>query len=266
MLDCAEGCQRQMMKYNVPYGSLSGVFLTHLHADHVLGLPGLVQTLNLSGRKEPVPIFGPKGTEAFMDSLFSIPSFKAGFDLVVKDQPSKKATALSHDLFSVTTYPTDHSCAAVGYVLEENARVRFHEKKAKSLGVKGRLFSELMEKKKLIIGGKTIRLEDVTYLHPGKKLVFTGDTAPCKGTLSAAKGATVLIHDSSFSEEHADKAEKTRHSTAAQAARLAAEAGVQKLILTHLGNRYEDRKVLLAEAQRVFPQTELASEGMEWMV
>ncbi len=266
LFDCAEGCQRQMMKYNVPYGSLGAIFLTHLHADHVLGLPGLVQTLNLSGRKEPLMIFGPKGTHAFAESLFSVPNFSASFELVVKEQPSKKAPAFEADLFEVSSYPTDHSCPSVGYVLEEKPKTKFHEEKAKGLGIRGRLFSEILEKKKVTVGGKVIHLEDVTFQQPGKKFVFTGDTAACKGTREAAKGADVLVHDSSFSEKHADKAKLTRHSTAKQAADLAKEADVKKLILTHIGNRYEDRSVLLKEAQAVFPASELAQEGKEWFV
>lgn len=267
LFDCAEGCQRQMMKFGVPYGSLSAVFLTHLHADHVLGLPGLLQTLSLAGRKEALPVFGPPGVKAFCDALFGIPSLQPDFPVqVIEVAPDAKTACLKNSLFSVWSYPVQHSCAAVGYVLEEHEKIKFDEALAKSKGIKGRMFSEITEKKKLTINGQIIKLADVTFKQTGKKLVFTGDTQVCISSQKAAKGADVLIHDCSFVEADADKAAETKHSTAKQAALLAKKAGVKKLILTHVGNRYEPRDPVLAEAKAVFDAVELAQEGKEWMV
>ncbi|MBI5226440.1 ribonuclease Z [Candidatus Micrarchaeota archaeon] len=267
LFDCAEGCQRQMMKFGVPYGSLSAIFLTHLHADHVLGLPGLMQTLNLAGQKDPLPIFGPPGTKAFCDALFGIRGFRPDFPVPVTEvSAEKKAVCFENALFSVSSFPVQHSAIAVGYVLEENEKIKFNEDLARSRGIKGRLFTEITEKKKLTINGQVIKLADVTYKQPGKKLVFTGDTQACASTLKAAKGADVLVHDCSFIEKDADKAAETKHSTAFQAATLAKKAAVKRLILTHIGNRYEPREPVLAEAKTVFEATDLAHEGKEWFV
>ncbi len=267
LFDCAEGCQRQMMKFGVPYGSLSAIFLTHLHADHVLGLPGLLQTLNMAGRKDALRVFGPPGVKAFCEKLFGIPSFRPDFQVDVAEVASdKKAVCLENALFSVSSYPVQHSCAAVGYVLEENEKIKFNEDLARSKGIKGRLFTDIMTKKKLTINGAVIKLSDVTFKQAGKKLVFTGDTQACLATQKAAKGADVLVHDCSFVEADAEKARETMHATAFQAATLAKKADVKKLILTHIGNRYEPRDPVLKEAQSVFPASELAHEGKEWMI
>lgn len=267
LFDCAEGCQRQMMKFGVPYGSLSAVFLTHLHADHVLGLPGLLQTLNMAGFQGPLPIFGPPGLKVFCEKLFSISSFRPDFPVEVTEVAAdEKTVCLETALFSVWSYPVQHSCTAVGYVLEENEKIKFDEAKAKGMGIKGRLFTEITEKKKLTLDGKVIKLADVTFKQPGKKLVFTGDTQACPATQKAAKGADVLVHDCSFVDADADKAAETKHATAKQAAALAKKAGVKKLILTHIGNRYEPREPVLKDAQAVFAQAELAHEGKEWMI
>ncbi len=267
LFDCAEGCQRQMMKYNVPYGQVSAIFLTHLHADHVLGLPGLVQTLNMTERKEALPIFGPPGTQAFLDTLFSLPNFAPDFKLAAFEvSHTEETVCVDEKLFQIRAFPVSHSTKAVGYVLEEKAKTKFHEEKAKSMGIRGRLFTQITEKGELTLSGKTIRLEDVTFQEPGKKIVFTGDTQPCTSVVDAAKNATVLVHEATFDEKEKAKAKKTKHSTALEAGKQAKAAGAKKLILTHFGNRYEDRRKLVAEAQTVFPETEAAAEGKEWLI
>ncbi|MBI4360603.1 ribonuclease Z [Candidatus Micrarchaeota archaeon] len=267
LLDCAEGCQRQMMKFGVPYGSLSGVFLTHLHADHVLGLPGVIQTLNLADRKAVLPIFGPAGTRDFVETLLDLPSLRAKFPVTVTEMPhTQTASCLKTTLFEVRSFPVQHSSKAVGYVMEEAEKTKFHEDQAKSKGIQGRLFTQIQEMGELTVKGKKIRLEDVTFKQAGKKLAFTGDTQACRSTQENAENADVLVHDCTFLEEHKDLADQTKHATALSAATLAKKAHVKKLILTHLGNRYANRNVLLDEAQRVFPATELAQEGKEWLI
>ncbi len=266
LFDCAEGSQRQMMKFGVPYGSIWAIFLTHLHADHVLGLPGLLQTMKMAGRKEPLRVFGPTGTKRFVDALLGVPGIAVDFPVDVVDvSAEKQEKCFENALFSVSSFPVEHLCKAVGYALEEHEKVRFHEALAKSKGIRGRMFTELTEKKKIVLEGKTIKLADVTYKQPGRKIVFSGDTEPCAAMLKAAKGAEVLVHDSSFIEKDADKASETKHSTALKAAELAKKAKVKRLILTHIGNRYDNRLVLLDEAKAVFSETEIAQEGREWL-
>jgi ribonuclease Z len=261
LFDACEGVQRQMMKYGVSYAKTDAVFLTHLHADHWLGLLGLTQTMNMSGRQRELKVFGPRGTKNFFETLFATRELRTSFPVTVKDV--RKSRVFECELFSVEAFPVEHGCPAVGYTLQEPEKTRFHEEKAKSLGVKGRLFSELSEKKELKINGKKVRLKDVTYRQPGRKIVFSGDTAPCKELTGAAKKADLLVMDSCFSEKEAGMAKEKKHSTALQAAKTAKKAGAQKLLLTHFSNRYEDREPLLEEAKTVFEESSLAREGLE---
>ncbi|MDP2717118.1 MAG: ribonuclease Z, partial [Candidatus Micrarchaeota archaeon] len=246
LFDCAEGCQRQMMKYNVPYGQVSAIFLTHLHADHVLGLAGLVQTLNMTERKEALPIFGPPGTKAFLETLFSLANFAPDFRIAPFEvSHTEKTVCVDEKLFQIRSFPVNHSTKAVGYVLEEKAKTKFHEEKAKAMGIKGRLFTQIMEKGKIKVGDRTISLKEVTFQESGKKIVLTGDTEPCASVVENARGANVLVHEATFDEKQKAKARKTRHSTALEAGKQAKAADVKKLILTHFGNRYEDRRKLV---------------------
>ena len=259
LLDACEGVQTQLMRYRVGYGKLKAIFISHLHADHFLGVPGLVQTLNMGGRTEPLFLFGPRGTRKLFEELFSIRQFQPNFPIITRD--CIEGECHREKLFTVSCFPVEHGCPAIGFVIEEPEKTRFHEAKAKKLGIKGRLFTELSEKGSVKVGRKTVKLKDVSYCQPGKKIVYTGDTKPCKAVVDAAKGADLLIHDSAFSHEDRTLAAEKKHSTAKQAAEDARKAKVKKLLLTHFSNRYDDRTKLLEEARVVFAESDLGVEG-----
>ncbi|OIO27700.1 ribonuclease Z [Candidatus Micrarchaeota archaeon CG_4_10_14_0_2_um_filter_60_11] len=261
LFDACEGCQRQMMKNNASYGRIKAVFLSHLHADHFLGLFGLVQTMNLIGRTEPLRVYGPRGTKQFLSSVFALRQLAPAFPVEIKD--CGEGECLRAEFFTISCFPVEHGCPALGFVLEEPEKTRFYEDKAKAAGIKGELFTRLLEKGKIKIGKKAVKLEDVSYRQKGKKLVYSGDTAPCRTLAEAAKGADLLIHDSCFSQSEAAMAAEKKHATATQAAELAVKAKAGRLALTHFSNRYEDRKPLLAEAKKIFPETVAAEEGLE---
>ncbi|MFA4946164.1 MAG: ribonuclease Z [Candidatus Micrarchaeia archaeon] len=260
LFDACEGIQRQMMKYGAGYGSLKAVFLSHLHADHFLGLPGLVQTLNMAARTEPLLVFGPKGTRKFVNDLLTLPHLRASFPVEVRD--CEEGECLRTELFAVRCFPVEHGCPALGYAIEEPEKTRFHEEKAKKLGLQGRMFAEITEKGKLKVKNKTIKLADVTYRQAGKKIVYSGDTAPCPALSKAAEGADLLVHDSCFSRADAALAKEKKHATASDAAELACKAKVKKLALTHFSNRYENRAPLLEEARRIFKDSLAVEEGV----
>lgn len=267
LFECPEGCQRQMMKYGANYGSLRAVFLSHLHADHFLGLFGLAQTLTLNGRKEELEIYGPKGTKKLFDEVFAIEKLKPGFPLKIKDiVAAREKKIFEEKLFSIRAFPVQHGCPALGFILQANESRNFDEKLAKGKGIHGPLFTEIQEKGKLVVEGKTIKLEDVTFVKQGKKIVFSGDTMPCPALEKAAVDADLLVCDSCFSEKQADAAKEKKHTTAVQAAKIAKKAKAKKLLLTHFSNRYENRTVLLEEAKKVFPESVLAQEGLELLV
>jgi len=251
LFDCGEAAQRQMMKYGVSYSKLRAVFLTHLHADHWIGLIGLTQTLGFFERKEPLMVFGPRGTKRLLDAVFSQKELLPSFPIEVKDVDGTagEGVVFKNALFTVTAFPVEHKTRAVGYCLEEHEKTKFDEAKARSRGIHGRLFSEIMEKKEIVVDGKKIKLKDVTFKEKGKKIVFSGDTAPCPAVVKAAKNASLLVHDACFAEEEIEKAK------------------AQRLLLTHFSNRYDDdRSKLVAEAQSVFKESVEAKEGLEILV
>ena len=265
LFDCCEGAQKQMMKFGVSYAQVKGIFLSHLHADHFLGLFGLVHTLNFIGRKEPLEIYGPIGTKEFLGKVFAMKEFKPNnFKIEIIEVKESKKEFLSNSLFTVKAFKVKHNSPhALGFILESKSYRRFDEDKAKKLGLKGRMFGELQAKGKLTVNGKVVKYTDVTYEQKGKKLVYTGDTLGNVASIAkAAKDADLLIHDSSFTNEHADHAKAKTHSTCLQAAQNAKKAKAKLLMLTHFSNRYDDLQPVLTEAKKEFENTILAEPGV----
>ncbi|MFH0713391.1 MAG: ribonuclease Z [Candidatus Micrarchaeota archaeon] len=267
LFDASEGCQRQMMKYNTSFASVEAVFISHLHADHFLGLFGLVQSMNFTSRKEPLFIFGPKGTRKLFESVFAIKEMRANFELKIEDVESSKKPFYETKLFTVNAFSVKHNApAAIGFVLQGLSYRRFDMKKCAAAGVKGRLFSELQEKGAAVVNEKKVKYNDVTYIQEGKKIVYTGDTVQCPAIASNAKNADLLIHDGCFLEMHKETAKQKMHCTVADAAKNAKKAKVKKLLLTHFSNRYDDLTPLLAEAKKIFENSELAEKGKETLI
>ena len=252
LLDCGEGSQRQMMRFGVSYMKIRAIFITHLHLDHFLGVFGLLETLRLNGRTEKLTIYAPRGASG----VFGRKEF-----LEVKEIDEKWGEDFGG--FTASSFAAKHIGGAIGFVLQEPEKVRFHEEKAKSLGLKGPMFTEIQKKGKLTINGKVVKLKDVTYTSPGKKIVFSGDSAPCAPLTRAAKGADLLIHESTFGSDKIAEAKDTSHSTAEDAATCAKKAGAKKLLLTHFSGRYADTSPLVAEAKKIFPAVEAAKDGMK---
>ncbi len=255
LFDCGEGTQRQMMKYKVGYGSLDAVFLTHLHLDHFLGVYGLIETLHLtSPNPKLITFFAPKQFEQLLINRYPF----------VRIEETKKGELFRAKGFSISAFPVKHGQNAYGFIFQEEEKIKFDEKKAKSLGLKGRMFSEIQNKGSLTVNGKKIKLEDITWTKPGRKVIYTGDSAPCNETVKVAKDADVLIHEATFSEEKKEEAKERMHSTAMQAAEIAKKANVKKLILTHISSRYssqEELKKLLEEARSIVANCEIAFDG-----
>ncbi|MFH1247171.1 MAG: ribonuclease Z [Candidatus Micrarchaeota archaeon] len=267
LFDCSEGCQRQMMKYGTNFGSVQAIFVSHLHADHFLGVFGLVHSLNFVGRREPLLIFGPKGTRKFFSTMFAMHEFKANFPIEITDVEAGKKPFYSNDLFTVRAFKVKHNApAALGFVLQGLSYRRFDMEKCAKVGVKGKIFSQLQNAGVVEVNDKKVKFEDVTYVQEGKKIVYTGDTAQCAAIASNAKNADLLIHDGCFTEKHKEHAKAKMHSTCLQAAQNAKKANAKKLLLTHFSNRYDDLTPLLGEAKTVFEATELAEQGKEILI
>ena len=264
LFDCGEGTQRQMMRYGVGF-SFTEVFFTHFHADHMLGITGLLRTMGLQDRTAPVTLYGPRGAHRILGAAMSLGIERNKFPVeVVEIQAGDR---LRRDEYDIVVFETQHRADTVGYALAEHTRLgRFHPERARELGVpEGPLWGRLHK-------GETVTLDDGRTVSPpdlvgaprrGRTLVYSGDTRPHLALLEAARGADLLIHEATFGGDEAERAIETGHSTAAEAARVALEAGVRRLVLTHISPRYtRDAPELLAEARAVFPETLIARDGM----
>ena len=265
LFECGEGTQRQMMRYGVGF-ALSDIFFSHFHADHFLGVIGLVRTMGLQGRTDPMRLFGPKGARKILGAALSLGVERVPFEVeIVELEAGESLRRGDYDLF---TYAADHGANALGYVLVEKDRLgKFDPARARELGVpEGPLWGRLQRAEAVTLEDGRIVEPDaiVGSPRPGRKVVYSGDTRPCKGTIEAAIGADLLVHEATFSLEEADRARETDHSTAHEAAEVARMAKVRRLVLTHVSARYSrDPRPLLEEAQAVFPETMVARDGLE---
>ena len=260
LFDCGEGTQRQMMKCGISYSKVKAMFLSHLHGDHIFGIPGLVYTLRLSERVDPLFIFGPPGTKKRMAEL-------VGKDVdFLKVEDVSAGWAYDIGGAEVSAFATSHTAESFGYVFQEEKGLRFDKEKCQSLGMTGRVFKTIQEKEEVTIKGRVIKIADVTYMKEGKRIVFSGDTAYSKNLVAAAKDADVLFHEATFMDDMQAKAKEDKHSTVKDAAKAAKEAGVKKLILYHIGNRYKDMAAFESEGREVFSNLEAARDRMEILV
>ena len=253
LFDCGEGTQRQLLR-SIGLIELEEVFLTHFHADHVLGLPGMIRTFGLRGRERPLTVYGPPGLRRrfrLLDPLGGRPPFEVR---VVELEPNEE---LVRDGYRIAAFEAAHRGRAFGYALVEEERLgRFDERRALELGVRpGPDFGRLHRGEPVPGAAGEVRPEQVVgEPRPGRKVVIAGDGGPSPLTAAVAHGADLLVHEATFSEEEADRARETGHSTARQAAELAREADVKLLALTHVSPRHPPA-VLLEEATTVFERT-----------
>jgi ribonuclease Z len=251
LFDCGEGTQRQMQR-SLGLVQVDEIYLTHFHADHVLGLPGLLKTYDLTDRQVPLSIYGPPGLRELFKMLAPIVG-RTGFDVeLVELLPGD---AVPHDGYEVRSFEAAHSARANGYALVEERRPgRFDPAAALAAGVpEGPAFAALQRGEEVQGSEGTVRPDQVMGpARAGRTIVVTGDTAPSPATVSAAADAELLVHDASFAEEEAQRAAETGHSTVGQAAAVAAEAHVKLLALVHISSRYHVGKVI-EEAEEVFP-------------
>ncbi|MBA3496955.1 MAG: ribonuclease Z [Gemmatimonadales bacterium] len=264
LFDCGEGSQRQMMRYGVGF-AFTEVFFTHFHADHMLGITGLLRTMGLQDRTAPVTLYGPRGAPRILGAAMSLGIERNKFPVEVVE--IRAGDRLRRDEYDIVVFETEHRADTVGYALAEHTRLgRFNPDRARELGVpEGPLWGRLHKGETVQLdGGGTVTPADlVGSPRRGRTVVYSGDTRPHLPLLEAARGADLLIHEATFGSDEAERAIETGHSTAAEAARVALDAGVRRLVLTHISPRYtRDAPELLAEARAVFPETSIARDGM----
>ncbi|NLN71948.1 MAG: ribonuclease Z [Thermoplasmatales archaeon] len=256
LFDCGEGTQRQLMISPLSFMKVKAIFLTHLHGDHIIGVPGLLQTMGLSGRKDPIFIYGPSGTGNSVRMLMG--SCEGELQYPVEVIEADPGLVFEGRGYSVSAVESDHGTASLAYVMEENAVPgRINRSKAESLG---------LEPKDLALIKKGISVKGVDPgevtgpARRGVKIVITGDTRPHDRIREAAAGADMLIHEATFMNDSAELADAHMHSTALQAAEIARGSDAGMLVLTHISNRYEDLSLPEEEARSVFPNTVAARD------
>jgi ribonuclease Z len=266
MFDCGEGVQRQMILAKTGFHKKLKIFLTHMHGDHVLGLPGLLQTMALMERKKPVEIYGPVGTIRFIEDLRETLQFNLTYNVEIHEIVDSGLVCNEEEYFVVAEH-SNHVIPSFAIAFIEKPRPgRFYPEKAKALGVvEGKAWSKLQNGQQIVLpNGKIVKPEEVSGpQRRGRKIVYTGDTRPFKEFADFAAGADLLIHESTFDDSLLEKAEVDGHSTPSQAAESAKSAGAKKLVLTHLSARYSEPQLLLEQAKKVFVSTQVAEDFLE---
>lgn len=265
LFDCGEGTQRQMMRYGVSF-ALSDIFFTHFHADHVIGVIGLMRTMALQGRTDPLRLWGPKGAGRHLKRAEQFGVDRLTFPLEMAELEAGQR--LQRKDYAIVPYAVEHGPGpAMGYGLAEDQRKgRFDPERARQLGVpEGPLWGKIHKGEAVTLpDGKVVAPSElVGPPRPGRTVVVTGDTRPCESTVEAARAADLLVHEATFGDEEAERARETGHSTAREAAVIARRAGCRRLLLTHFSARYSrDAAELEAQARAEFPDSTVGKDGM----
>jgi len=264
LFDCGEGTQRQMIRYATGF-AVEAIFVTHLHADHFLGITGLLRTLALQGRTEPIQLFGPPGSSDVLHELVHLGVDRVHFGVEIDELAP--GARVRREGYAVEAFRVHHGTSAVGYALVEDVRKgRFDVARARALGVpEGPLFGRLHRGETVEVEGRPIHPEEVVGPpRRGRIVAYTGDTRPDRRADGRRKGVVdLLIHEATFGADEDERARETFHSTARGAARAAREWGARRLVLTHLSARYSDDPAPLEEeARSVFPGARVAYDGM----
>ncbi len=252
MFDAGEGAQLSYLKSGLGWNKKMKIFVTHLHGDHCVGILGLLQTMTMQNRTEPLEIYGPEGIEEFIAANIKVLNFGLSFPVMITSIEEEKV--VDEKTYSVFSCKADHSVPAYSYLFEEKDKPgRFNTEKAKQLGIpEGKLWNQLQNGHEIKVGDKIVKPSEVLgEKRPGKKIGISGDTRPTKELEEFFKNCNYLSFDSTFLDELKDKAIETYHSTAKEAATLAKNANVENLILTHFSARYKDESVLVDEAKTI---------------
>jgi ribonuclease Z len=267
LLDCGEGTQRQMNIAGINRNSVTKILVSHWHGDHVSGIVGLLQTMGNKEKNPKIAIYGPKGTKEHVKHMMGMVIFDVQVELEVHELVPKKneiLTALETDDYVVECSAIDHKIPCIGYSFIEKDRLNIDVDKQKKLGVKdGPHLRKLKEGKTIKYKGKEIKPEDVTYVVEGKKITYIADTAACENAAKLAKEADVMISESAYAANLQEKADEYKHLTAKDAAMLASQADVKKLILTHFSQRYKTVEEIEEDAKTIFPETACAFDFMK---
>ncbi len=269
LFDCGEAAQVQYRRAGLGFARVSGVFITHMHGDHVTGLPGMLMSLQLSGRTAPLRIAGPRNLEAYLRTTLRFLETGLDYELVITEHDSAERV-LETDEFVLTAGPLDHRIPAIGYRLEEHAYPgTFNVNAARACGVVDPRQYGVLHRGEAVVTDEGRLVAPSEVMGPsrrGKVFAYCADTRPCDGGVALGRGADFFVHESTYGEAHVTRALHSGHSTARQAALVASKADARRLVLTHFSPRYDDVGVLLDEARPLYPKVEAAQELREMQV
>jgi len=276
LFDCGEGAQMQIARAGLSPQKLAGIFISHLHGDHFNGLPGLLSSMALDNREKPLVLVAPVGVGEYLDLLADLKICYVNYPLNLLEFSGKsfaeqpQALVYESPRLTIVTRPLDHRVFALGFRLEEKVKPgRFNLERARALGIPaGPLYSQLQSGKSVTLAdGRVIQPSEVLgEPRPGKVVSYCLDTRPCPNAVKLAENADWLIHEATFTEDQVEESHHFGHSTAVQAAEIAAEARAKRLLITHFSSRYTDVRVLVDEARAVFPETFAAEDLAEFEV
>src|SRR5205814_5577608 len=254
LFDCGEGTQQQLMNSAVRFGAIDAIFLTPLHGAHLFGLPGLLASMSLNAREQPLALYAPAGIAAFMRAL---PLYRTSFAVDIHEIAAGRVHR--GDGYAIDAAPVVHSAPCFAFrIVEDDRAGAFDAARAAALGLPPGPAYGRLQRGETVDGVKPSEVLGPT--RPGRRVVYCTDTRPCDAAIELARGADVLVHEATYAADMAAEAVSRFHSTSAEAAEVARAAGVRQLVLTHVSPRYTDPRELVAEARAVFPQTELAED------
>jgi len=273
LIDCGEGTQRQLRKAKINPCKITRLLITHLHGDHVFGIPGLFQTLNLNNYNKTLEIYGPKGIKRFIKDIFKTFNLTKAVKIKIKITEISKSEEVSKlklseflnvfetKDFTISALPLEHGIPTLGYVFQEKNKLKINKQKLKKLNLSTKYnpkIAKLLKKKNIKIKNKTIRYQDLTYLEKARKISIILDTKLCPNIKKLTKNSDLAIIESTSLDKT-----KYKHLTAEQAAQIAKQAKTKQLILTHISQRYEFKEnLLLKQAKKIFPNTKIAKDFM----
>jgi ribonuclease Z len=270
LFDCGEGTQLQLMRSTVKRSRIHSIFIGHLHGDHLYGIAGLLSTLHLDGREEPLNVFGPEGLRLFLNAAFRTGDLRFSFKIRVEEFPrGYRGRVLEEEEFYVEALPLDHSIFCLGWRFQEKDKPGvFNLERAVELGIpRGPLYGKLQHGESITLeDGRTITPDTVLGPpRPGKSVVYCLDTQFSKRSIQLADKCTALIHETTFGPDAIDMARERKHSTMEDAARVAKEAQAEHLIATHFSSRYDGRQIVQIgdQAREIFEKITIGKDLLE---
>ncbi len=261
LFDCGEGTQLQFLQAKAGTNRKMRIFISHMHGDHVFGLPGLLHSLSFMGRTRELEIIGPKGIAELVTSVNRVVKLYSRFPILIKE--ARNGRVVNEEEYEVFAAPAQHGMPCFAYAFKEKPKPgKFHPSKAKRLGIpEGPLWKKLQTSRSIKLGRRIISSKLVVGpQRPGVKVTYAVDTRPCQAVVKLALGSDLLIHDSCFAESASAKAKEYGHSTASEAAQVAKKSRSRKLALFHISAMYENATPLLSQAKRIFPETILSKD------